>query len=140
MDIRYRQACPQDEEQLFDLAAALATSYALNQADFAAIYAKLLDDPNVDIAVAETESQMIGYAVAYHHAAFYANGVVSWVEELFVLERYRGLKIGKRLMDNIEEKARRRGSKLVALATRRASAFYKAIGYEESAAYFKKPL
>ena len=29
---------------------------------------------------------------------------------------------------------------IVTLATRRAAAFYRALGYEESAAYFKKPL
>lgn len=40
----------------------------------------------------------------------------------------------------IEEKAMERGSKLVALATRRASDFYRAIGYDESATYFKKAL
>jgi hypothetical protein len=43
-------------------------------------------------------------------------------------------------MELIEGKALERGSKLVALATRRASDFYKAIGYEESASYFKKTL
>ncbi|RCW40326.1 hypothetical protein DFP97_1363 [Paenibacillus prosopidis] len=40
----------------------------------------------------------------------------------------------------IEEKAAERGSKLIALATRRAGDFYKAIGYDESAIYFKKAL
>jgi GNAT superfamily N-acetyltransferase len=62
------------------------------------------------------------------------------VEELFVLNEFRGKKIGKKLMEIIEERALERGSKLVALATRRASDFYKAIGYEESAKYFKKSL
>ena len=31
-----------------------------------------------------------------------------------------------------------RGAKLVALATRRAAEFYRAMGYEESATYFRK--
>jgi hypothetical protein len=34
----------------------------------------------------------------------------------------------------------RRGAKLVALATRRAAGFYRAVGYEESATYFRKLL
>ena len=33
-----------------------------------------------------------------------------------------------------------RGSRLVALATRRAARFYAALGYEESATYFRKVL
>jgi GNAT superfamily N-acetyltransferase len=73
-------------------------------------------------------------------STFYANGVISWVEELFVAEDYRGKKIGKKLMELVEKKACQRDSKLVALATRRAGSFYKAIGYDESAVYFKKNL
>jgi GNAT superfamily N-acetyltransferase len=61
-------------------------------------------------------------------------------EELFVLDEYRGMKIGKKLMGIIEGKANERGSKLVALATIRAGDFYNAIGYDESATYFKKSL
>jgi len=33
-----------------------------------------------------------------------------------------------------------RGNRLVGLATRRAAALYKALGYEESAVYFRKLL
>ncbi|BBH20130.1 hypothetical protein Back11_14750 [Paenibacillus baekrokdamisoli] len=50
------------------------------------------------------------------------------------------MKIGKKLMELVEGRALERGSKLVALATRRASEFYKSIGYDESATYFKKTL
>ena len=39
-----------------------------------------------------------------------------------------------------EDWARRRGARYVALATRRAAPFYQALGYEDSAVYFKKPL
>jgi GNAT superfamily N-acetyltransferase len=48
--------------------------------------------------------------------------------------------IGTVLMQHFETWASARGSKLVALATRRASAFYAAQGYEESAIYFRKLL
>lgn len=78
--------------------------------------------------------------MALHHPAFYANGEVTWIEELFVDEAYRGKGVGRRLMQFVEIRAELRGSRLVALATRRASDFYRAIGYEESATYFKKNL
>ncbi|WP_169089177.1 GNAT family N-acetyltransferase [Paenibacillus sp. PL91] len=84
--------------------------------------------------------QRRAYVLAFHHSTFYANGVISWVEELFVAEKYRRMKIGQKLMNLIERQALERGSRLVALATRRASDFYKSIGYDESATYFKKPL
>jgi GNAT superfamily N-acetyltransferase len=131
---------PKDEEEVFNLAESLATSYKLNRNDFSKVYAALLKNAFTDVIVAKIESRLVGYVLAFHHPTFYANGLVSWVEELFVLEEFRGKNIGKRLMEIIEEKCIQRDSKLVALATRRASGFYKAIGYEESAAYFKKTL
>lgn len=142
MSINYRKASLQDEEELFALAAKLATSFKLNKEDFSRIYLDILSNTSADILIAEEESKIIGYVLVFHHSTFYANGVISWVEELFVLDEYeyRGKKIGKKLMGLIEGKALERGSKLVALATRRASDFYKAIGYDESATYFKKTL
>lgn len=136
----YREATFPDENELFILASSLATSYSLNKTDFSGIYAEIIRNPNSDIYIAEVDKIIVGYVLAFHHSTFYANGVVSWVEELFVLEKYRKLKIGRNLMRLVESKALERGSKLVALATRRASDFYKAIGYDESATYFKKPL
>ncbi|WP_217362282.1 GNAT family N-acetyltransferase [Cohnella herbarum] len=140
MNIKYRNADLEDEEELFVLAENLATSNKLNKTDFSRIFSELLSNNNVDLVIAETESRLVGYAMSFHHSTFYANGLISWVEELIVLEEYRGKRIGKKLMKIIEEKAYGRGSKLVALATRRASEFYKAIGYDESAIYFKKTL
>lgn len=139
MDIHYRGASPQDEEELFALAANLATSFELNRSDFSRTYLDVLKG-NADLLIAERHSKLIGYVLAFHHSTFYANGVVTWVEELFVLDEYRNMKIGKKLMELIEGKALERGSKLVALATRRAGGFYKAIGYDESATYYKKML
>jgi GNAT superfamily N-acetyltransferase len=138
--VNYREAVLQDEEELFVLAESLATSFKLNKQDFSGIFLELLNDTNTDLIIAENESRIIGYVLAFHHSTFYANGVISWVEEIFVLEEFRGKNIGKKLMEIIEVKALERGSKLVALATRRASEFYKAIGYDESATYFKKTL
>jgi hypothetical protein len=43
-------------------------------------------------------------------------------------------------MESFEAWAHSRGARFVALATRRAGAFYSALGYEESAAYFRKTL
>lgn len=43
-------------------------------------------------------------------------------------------------MAAFERHAADRGCRLVALATRRAAPFYRALGYQESAAYFRKVL
>jgi len=59
---------------------------------------------------------------------------------VFVRDQYRGLGVGRVLMSEFEQWAARRGCALVALATRRAASFYRALGYEESAVYFRKVL
>jgi GNAT superfamily N-acetyltransferase len=65
---------------------------------------------------------------------------VSWVEEIMVQAEFRRHKVGQALMEHFEAWAKSRESKLVALATRRASAFYTALGYEDSAVYFRKKI
>ncbi|HEX8005064.1 MAG TPA: GNAT family N-acetyltransferase [Trebonia sp.] len=52
--------------------------------------------------------------------------------------RDRGQGIGRALMSAFEQWADTQGCALVALATRRAASFYRALGYEESATYFRK--
>lgn len=140
MNIIYRNAAIQDEEGVFMLAKSLATSYNVNKKEFSEIYSDTRNNVNADILIAECNTEIIGYVLAFHHPAFYANGIISWVEEIFVTEPYRRMRVGQKLMEMVEKRAGERGSKLVALATRRAGDFYKSIGYAESAQYFKKTL
>ncbi|WP_408006420.1 GNAT family N-acetyltransferase [Pseudalkalibacillus sp. A8] len=137
-EVGYRKAISKDKEALYVLAKSLATSFYVNEVDFSYIFNLLIEDKNVDLIIAEKDQKLIGYVFVLHHPAFYANGIISWVEELFVLEKYRGKSIGKSLMEEAEKLSKERGSKLIALATRRADKFYKSIGYSESATYFKK--
>ena len=91
-------------------------------------------------AGAEGGGEVVGYLLATSHPAFHANGLVAWVEEVMVAEPARGAGVGRQLMAAAEAWACRRGARYVALATRRAAPFYRALGYEDSALYFKKPL
>jgi len=90
------------------------------------------------LLIAEEQGDVLGYLLGFDHETFFANGRVSWVEEVMVREDRRREGIGETLMERFEEWAKSRDSKLVALATRRASPFYMAIGYEDSATYFRK--
>ncbi|UZW15401.1 GNAT family N-acetyltransferase [Clostridium pasteurianum] len=87
---------------------------------------------------AEYNNKLYGYCLGHDHYTFYANGCVAWLEEIMVVENYRKTGIGCSVMCEFENWAKSRGSKLVALATRRAAQFYKTLNYEESAVYFKK--
>jgi GNAT superfamily N-acetyltransferase len=91
-------------------------------------------------AVAGGGKAIVGYLLATSHLAFHANAPVAWVEEVMVAAPARGLGAGRHLMAAAESWARSLGAAYVALATRRAAPFYRALAYDESATYFKKPL
>lgn len=140
MDITIRQASPKDAHAVFPLAASLSTTAVVDEAKFTFAFHELITSPSARVLVAERSDTLVGYALGFCHATFYANGPVGWVEEIFVTEECRRLHVGQQLMELLERWTKEQGGALVALATRRASAFYKSIGYEESATYFRKLL
>jgi GNAT superfamily N-acetyltransferase len=135
-----RPATLSDASALFELARRFATSFAVEETAFNAALTGLLADSSTCLQVAEIDGAMVGYVLGFEHLTFFANGRVAWVEEIMVSETYRRHGVGKRLMESFSEWATARQCKLIALATRRADSFYWAIGYEESAIYFRKML
>ncbi|MBC8171242.1 MAG: GNAT family N-acetyltransferase [Anaerolineae bacterium] len=129
-----------DFEALFALVAEFTTSFTPERESFEQSAKALLTDEAAWLTVAEHEGEVIGYCLGFDHFTFYANGRVAWVEEIMVTADYRQQGIGRNLMLGFEAWAKERGSKLVALATRRAATFYLALGYEDSATYFRKLL
>ena len=140
MDIAVRKATIADAEALFDLVRGFATSFGSDRGAFQRSFEELLRDESVWLAVAEWSGAVAGYCLGFDHYTFYANGRVSWVEEITVRPELRRKGVGRTLMQAFEQWATTRASKLVGLATRRAEAFYSALGYEQSAIYFRKLL
>ncbi|MGW6131005.1 GNAT family N-acetyltransferase [Cellulomonas sp. NPDC055163] len=123
----------------------LATSFAPDADRVAEGFADLLAATAAGgargrLTVAEVTGHVVGYCLAATHTTLHANGPAVWVEELCVDRSRRGRGIGSALMADVEAWAARRGAVVVALATRRAGAFYAGLGYEESAAYLRKVL
>jgi GNAT superfamily N-acetyltransferase len=135
-----RRAEPQDGPALFLLARTFATSFIVEQSAFESAFEQLLTQTEAFLAIAETEEEIVGYVLGFDHLTFFANGRVAWVEEIIVSAEVRRQGIGRQLMAAFEDWARAREAKMIALATRRASPFYFALGFEESAQYFRKPL
>jgi len=135
-----RIAALDDLEAVFTLAEKLATSFAVEFESFSHVFTRVVNMPDATLLVAEYEHRIVGYLLGFEHPAFYANGSVAWVEELYVESACREAGVGRLLMDCFEQSAKASGNKLVALATRRADSFYQTIGYENSATYFKKHL
>jgi GNAT superfamily N-acetyltransferase len=130
-------ATPGDRDAVWPLARDFATTFALQRPAFDHAYNVMLADPHALLLVARAPG-VVGYLLAYRHMTFLANGPVAWVEELMVAPSARGGGVGRALMSTAEHWAQASGAAYVALATRRAAAFYEALGYADSAVFYRK--
>lgn len=135
-----RRASRDDLEPVFRLASELATSFDVDRERFSRSFKHCISDESSLVLVAEEGKRIVGYLLGYDHYAFFANGRVTRTEEIYVMPEYRGSGVGRALMNECEAWAREREATLSMVVTRRASAFYKSLGYEESATYFKKTI
>jgi len=132
-----RRAQHEDCDTLLRMATDLATSFVVDPDAFRASFRQCLPAESSLILVAEVDSMLVGYLLGFDHVAFFANGRVAGVEEIYVKPDHRGNGLGKALMQEFENWAESRGSAQVGVCTRRASEFYKAVGYEETATCFR---
>ena len=135
-----RSARLNDADAILQLAQRFATSFVVESPAFHSSLPSLLSDSSACLRVAEVDGAVLGYVLGFEHLTFFANGRAAWVEEIMVAESLRQRGIGSQLMGAFTEWARSRQCRLIALATRRAAPFYQALGYDESAAYFRKLL
>jgi GNAT superfamily N-acetyltransferase len=138
--IQVRPACAGDAAAVAVLAQELAMSFAFRPERFEPSFAALVADQQACLLVAADGDGCAGYLLGFRHLTFFANGPVGWVEEIAVRSGQRGRGTGRALMEAFEQWAAEHGCALVALATRRAAPFYQALGYQESATYFRKIL
>jgi GNAT superfamily N-acetyltransferase len=140
MRCEIRPADAGDADAIAGLAAELAQSFLFSPEQFRLSYPVLLATDSACLLLAVEDEERLGYLLGFQHLTFYANGPVAWAEEVLVRRQDRGRGIGRALMSAFEQWALTQGCVLAALATRRAAPFYRALGYEESAAYFRKVL
>jgi GNAT superfamily N-acetyltransferase len=138
--IQVRPARSDDRAAVAALAQDLAQSFPFSPEAFDRSFPALLAASDACLLVAADGDDRVGYLLGFCHHTFFAGGPVGWVEEILVQPGYRGSGAGRALMDTFEHWAVQRGCPMVALATRRAAPFYLALGYEESATYFRKIL
>jgi GNAT superfamily N-acetyltransferase len=135
-----RAATADDSGAVHDLARVMAVTFDVDQRAFHRAFAELVTDEGAHLLVADVDDRVAGYLLGFTHPSFFANGPVAWVEEVAVAADLRRHAVGKGLVAEFERRARDDGCQLVALATTRAQRFYRALGYDEHAAYFRKIL
>lgn len=135
-----RTAHAQDEPAIYELAAEMATSFVVERESFRRSFVAVLESDTALLLASETGGAVTGYVLGFVHSTFYANGRVAAVEEIAVAQELRRQHIGTMLMTEFEHRSLDMGVGVVSLATRRAGDFYSSIGYDESAAYYRKIL
>ena len=134
-----RRAGVDDLDAVWPLARDFATSFTPQREPFEATFGALLRLPDALLLVVERASDVVGYLLAHRHPTFLANAPVVWVEEVAVDASVRGQGLGRLLMTAAEWWAAESGAAYVSLASRRSGEFYAALGYEDSATFYKKP-
>lgn len=137
--IAIRKASPSDCAQIWPLVRDFAFSYCPEEPRFKEAFEELTGRSDTLVLVAEDHATtIVGYLLASYHGTFFANGPVAWVEEIMVAASARGQGVGRDLMAAAETWAKDIPTAYIALASRRAGAFYAKVDYEESATYFRK--
>jgi GNAT superfamily N-acetyltransferase len=139
-EVTVRPATVDDCDAVASLAAGLAQSFIFSRSSFDANYRALVGAADACLLVAVSDREYLGYLLGFHHPTFYANGPVASAEEILVRDNVRGRGVGRALMAAFEQWSAGADCVLATVATRRAAPFYRALGYEESAAYFRKPV
>lgn len=137
-EVDIRRANERDAPAVWPLVERFAASFEPMRVHFDAAFSAVVGDPSMLALVAVGETGTVGYLLANRHQTLLANAPVVWVGEIMVAEPARRRGVGRALMQAAESWAVESGAAYVALATRRAGAFYAALGFEESAAFFRK--
>ena len=133
-----RRATADDLDAVWPLARDFAMSFTPRREPFATTFRALLTTADALLLVADRGSGAVGYLLAHRHRTFLADAPVVWVEEVMVDAVLRGQGVGRKLMAAAEAWAAVSGAAYVSLASRRSGNFYQALGYEDSATFFKK--
>jgi ribosomal protein S18 acetylase RimI-like enzyme len=139
LPVQVRPARAGDAGEVFILVQELATTFVPTKRKFVESLSRLCANDDALVLVAEeTGGELAGYLLGFRYDTFHADGLVTLVEELCVRPDARGSGVGRTLILEFEAWSRTSGGRLVAVATRRARAFYESIGFESRGNYLEK--
>ena len=117
-----------------------ATSYVPDAEAFAATFQGALHGEAGALLLAEEAGEIAGYVLALQAPTFFANGPVTEVLELYVKLTFRRTGVCRALVEQVAGAARDRGSVEVTVPTRRVGDFYRALGFDATAEFYKRKL
>lgn len=144
MTVLIRRGALSDRDAVFTLARQLITGPVTPQIDdFVAVFNNVVrwreNETNV-LYVAEKEGVVVGYTLMTVSRLLHAAGLTAHLQELVVDESARGQGIGSDLVLANEQYALERGVRQLTMSTARLGGFYRRLGYEVTAEFYKKIL
>lgn len=132
-----------DQEDIYQLICILEEK-EINKEHFIKVYQDGLQNNNVEMLVYKKENQILGFISLYVHQYLHHSQDTGEIVELVVNPNYRGLRIGHRLIERIEDIARERHLEQIELSTstyrKKAHQFYEAHGYQKDHYNYTKNL
>jgi ribosomal protein S18 acetylase RimI-like enzyme len=105
----------------------------LNDGDFHAARLRFRESTSLDVLVAESQGEIIGFLVLSYVSAL--TGLRAWIDDIAVDPQKRRMGIGQALVEAAIQRASRRGATHLFMDTSRGSpdaqSFYRACGFEE---------
>lgn len=142
-EVKIREAKIEDSQAITDLTLQLEHDITLDETKERLEH--ILKDKSQVILVAEVNNKVLGYAnVKVNYELL--NGIQARLEGLVVDSNTRGLGIGRKLMEKVDDWSRKQGSRTLKFVSNmkrvEAHGFYEKIGYEKSKVQqqFKKVL
>lgn len=142
LDTRIDICTAGDFEGIFPLLQQLWPNQSLNRATLHALFNESLRADSRVLLRATINEEIAGFGSMTIKSHLWHAGLIAWVDELVVEQKYRGRGIGRTLLARLIESARERGCRAMELdsAFRRVEShsFYEKLGFEKRAFLFSK--
>ncbi len=134
--IEFKNAKPEDSKVLFELMSGLAKHHHQVESlkTNPKIIAKVLEDsyPKIEALFVYHQNEVAGYVSYYNKYSIWLGTKHLYIDDVFILKRFRGMKIGKALMHKIQEIGRHLDTDIikweVEIDNARAIKFYRSLG------------
>lgn len=136
-----RDAAAADAEDIYRLLSGFVTSYRPDRTVFDDVtFPGIIEAAaggRAEFLVAEQDARVVGYLLALRLPTLFAGGTVLELLELTVDAPVRGRGTGSALIRAAQTRAREANDVEVTVPTRRAAAFYRGLGFHETAVHLK---
>lgn len=140
-EIFIRKAQPDDLQEIYKMMCLLENK-KLDFDNFQAVFSSNLSDEKIIYSVAYNSIETIGFISVHINALLHHSGLIAEIQEFFIREDYRNLKLGKKLIKEVENQCILRGIREIEVTSNKkntsAHRFYVNQEYAESHLKFTK--